>query len=101
MRRGILWAIGRIGEKNPELVAEAVPEVEELLQDPDPEVRGYAAWALGKLGVPSAGLNDMLADEAEIELWDQGRLMHPTVGALAREALKRSEAAIGLELTTC
>ncbi len=88
VRRGILWAIGRIGEKSPELVAEAVPEVETLLHDPDPEVRGYAAWALGKLGVPSAGLNDLTADENSIELWDQGRLWRPTVGELARAALK-------------
>lgn len=87
LRRGILWAIGRVGRANPELVAETVPGVEALLGDADPEVRGYAAWALGVLGVRSAGLDKLTADETAIEFWKEGRVTRPTVGELAREAL--------------
>jgi epoxyqueuosine reductase len=51
-RRGLLRnvavALGNIGDPA------AVPALREALSDPEPLVRGHAAWALGRLGSPEA-----------------------------------------------
>ncbi len=87
LRRGVLWAIGRIAEEHPELVADVVPQVEFLLEDPDPETRGYAAWALGKLKAAGPGLARLLSDTGKVRIWEEGELKTFTVGELAEKAL--------------
>lgn len=44
-----------------------VPALTALLSDPEPLVRGHAAWALGRIGGPEAKLNltNALAQEAD------------------------------------
>ncbi|MGC7847408.1 DVU0298 family protein [Desulforudis sp. 1088] len=90
LRRGVLWAIGRVGEQHPELVAYAIPEVEPLLEDPDPEIRGYAAWALGKLKVAGPSLAGLLPDASKVEIWEDGELRSFTISQLAERALAHS-----------
>lgn len=86
--RGVLWAIGRIGRHNPELVAEMLPAVESLLGDPDPEIRGYAAWALAENGAKLPGAAERLrSDERVIEIWENGRLIRMPVKEVATRLL--------------
>jgi epoxyqueuosine reductase len=44
---------GLAGDKGPPL--EAVAVLAEALSDPEPLVRGHAAWALGQVELPAAG----------------------------------------------
>ncbi|MCK5139755.1 MAG: hypothetical protein KAQ85_07940, partial [Thermodesulfovibrionia bacterium] len=44
---GVLWAIGRMGKSNTEMVDYAVPIVLNYLHNTDNKIRGYAAQALG------------------------------------------------------
>src|SRR6056297_408046 len=49
LQRGVIWALGRLAERRPEMMAGADPFLEPLLSASDPFHRGYAAWALGNL----------------------------------------------------
>jgi len=92
-RAPMLWGIGRLAEVHPEVLAEVCPVVFACLQDEDPQVRGLSAWALGKLkaGEAREPLKNLLADEAPVQLYDQGELQRTTVARLAREALAALE----------
>jgi HEAT repeat protein len=71
------------------LVRAAHPEAQPILMvalsDPDPQVRGYAAEALGQIGDESAGA--ALASASS----DEGVLLNGTVGGQARRALTMLE----------
>jgi len=64
-RRGVLRnvavALGNLGS------AESVPALATLLSDPEPLVRGHAAWALGRIGTAQAraALDEALGCEAD------------------------------------
>lgn len=85
---GILWAIGRVAAKSPDLVADACQPALAFLGDPRPQVRGLAAWCLGRLDCPGVAepLLALRADHDELEMYQDGDLQRVTVGQLAREA---------------
>ncbi len=86
---GILWAIGRVAAKSPDLVADACQPALAFLGNPRPQVRGLAAWCLGRLGCPGVAepLLALRADHDELEMYQDGDLQRVTVGHLAREAV--------------
>jgi hypothetical protein len=88
-RAPMLWGIGRLAEVHPDKLDEVRPFILPALEDDDPQARGLAAWALGKLREPGArkGLENLLGDDSPINLYDQGELRRTTVARLAREAL--------------
>jgi len=88
-RGPMLWGLGRLGEVHPEQLTETLPLIEAALQDPDPQVRAWAAWCLGKAGIKGAatGLKALLADERPVKIYDAGELQETTVGRVARSAL--------------
>jgi len=92
-RPGVLWAIGRLASRYPELMQEDVRVVPPHLGDPVPLVRAHAAWALGQLRYDQARkpLRLALGDTAAAELYSfaSGELVATTVAELAREALER------------
>ncbi len=92
-RAAALWGLGRLAQAHRELLGEVLPLVPPLLQDPDPQVRASAAWCLAKAGwrEAAAGLKALLADGAEVLLYDGGELRRPTVGRVAGEALAALE----------
>jgi len=92
-RAAMLWGIGRLAEVHPEALGEVCPFMPDCLKDDDPQVRGLSAWALGKMKHQEARgqLEDLLEDEAPVELYDQGELRRTTVARLAREALEGLE----------
>ena len=89
-RPAMLWGLGRLGEAHPEAVVEAIPWIAACLADRDPEVRGLAAWCLGRLRAQGAaeGIGALTADQGQLTLYDEGELRKTTVGQLAQEALK-------------
>jgi hypothetical protein len=88
-REPMLWGLGRLAETHPELLGEVLPLVPPLLGEPDPQVRAYAAWCLGKAryqpGAPA--LKTLLGDQGAVLLYDGGELTATTVGRVAEEAL--------------
>lgn len=85
LRRGVLWAAGRIAQARPGLVREALPELTVFLDDPDPVVRGYTLRLLGILGEKvdferHAHLRD---DRSSVPVYANGRLEEVALADLA------------------
>jgi hypothetical protein len=90
-RVSMLWGLGRLWEVHPRLLPEAVPLLLGFLQEADPQVRGLAAWCLGRSGAPEAqeALEALLEDDGPVELYEQEHLRRTSVGRLAQEALEK------------
>lgn len=88
-RASMLWGVGRLAEVHPEPLEEILPFIAPCLEDPDPQVRGLAAWCLGKFRHPQPreALLALGADESAVELYEHGGWRRTTVGQVAREAL--------------
>jgi hypothetical protein len=73
LRRGALWAIGRLGEVHPELLPspETARSLMPYLDSSDPYSRGYAARALSLIEGKKrlSRLENLLHDETEIRLY--------------------------------
>lgn len=89
------WGLGRIAQVRQDLVREAVAALRLLLDSPDSAVRGHGAWALGEMGVQDAAeeLASLANDTGTVNIYLDGRLSRTTVGALARAARARLQAA--------
>jgi len=89
LQRGAIWALGRLSQTRPELVAHSAPELRRFLSSPDAFHRGYAAWALGNLKNRAAapGIGQLKNDPVKIDIFRNLELYTTTVGALAEEAL--------------
>jgi len=87
-RQGILWAIGRLGAAAADHVEPVLPTILAALDDPDPQVRGMAAWCLGELGEAKrlASRPELLTDGGKVDLYEDGLLSQTTVGELTRRA---------------
>jgi hypothetical protein len=88
---GVLWAAGRIGRLNKEMVDYALPIISGYLHSSDNAVRGYAAWALGEMGTSEA-LKELEAlddDRALIPFYEEGELKEKSISEIATEAVKK------------
>ena len=87
----VLRALSNIGDKRPDLMRKRAFHFVPLLQDPEPEIRGYAAKLLGNLGAHEAkdDLTRLEEDSAGLEVYRNGQLEKQTVGQLASEALAK------------
>ena len=87
----VLRAMGRIGKINDETVDYAAPIISSYLHNTDPELRGYAAWALGEMEISEAEseLPKLNNDGMLISFYDQGELIKKTVGEIAANALAK------------
>ena len=88
-RAGILWAIGRLGPAVREHVPRVLPAIAAALDHGDSQVRGMAVWCLSEVGQGACITDrpDLLSDEGPVDLYEEGRLAHTTVGCLARRAV--------------
>jgi hypothetical protein len=89
LRREVTWAIGKIAAADPHVARLAFRGLSTFLNDPDPVIRGYAAWALGNIGFSDVAgtLKDLESDKNKLVIWRDGDLQEVTVGQLAREAV--------------
>jgi HEAT repeat protein len=90
LQRGLLWGIGRLSEKRPELVREAVGFLLPYLESRDEVIRGLAARLMGLLRVKGAepSLRKLVEDESELVVMVENRLTPARVKDLAKEALR-------------
>ncbi len=87
----VLRTLGKIGEMRPDILRKKAFHFVPLLQDPDPEIRGYAALLLGNLGAKEAAedLERLSADPESMEIYSGGVLETRTIAQLAAEALQK------------
>lgn len=85
LKKGVVWAAGRIAQARPELVLEEVPRLMGFLGDPDPAVRGYTLRYLRFVGEkPDFDLYPgLLRDPGEVPLYENRELKTVTVAQLA------------------
>gem|GEM_PF-4597546 len=85
LRRGVLWAAGRIAQARPGLVRGALPEMTAFMDDPDPVVRGYTLRLLGILGerMDFERHDRLLNDRSSVPIYENGRLEEVCVADLA------------------
>lgn len=93
LQRGLLWGIGRLAEKRPDMLRErgVVPDLLPYLDSPDPAVRGHAVRSLGLLHAVETvdRILPLVEDTHALTLYRDNRLQTVTVGMLAGEALGR------------
>ncbi|MCL1981459.1 MAG: HEAT repeat domain-containing protein, partial [Proteobacteria bacterium] len=92
LQRGLLWGVARLSGCRPRLLLDrgAGDDIAAYLDAEDAEVRGLAALASGHLRLTAAGakLRALAHDPAALTLYQDGRFLPTTVGALARSALE-------------
>jgi len=90
LQRGLLWGLGRLSEKRPELVRESAGLFLPYLESRDAVIRGLAVRLMGLLRVKEAQpvLQTLAEDESAIALVIENRLAAARVKDLAAEALK-------------
>ncbi|MGD2099643.1 MAG: HEAT repeat domain-containing protein [Desulfobacterales bacterium] len=91
LQRGVLWGIGRLAQARPQLLKDALECLLPFLNEPDPYLRGLAAWAAGSFqNIHSQKLlGNLLTDTAEIKIYLNQKLVSCTVAQLAKTALEK------------
>ncbi|MFP3870718.1 MAG: DVU0298 family protein [Syntrophobacteria bacterium] len=86
-----LQAMGRIARSSPDLIRKIISPLVSFLYDPDPSVRGYTVWTLGKLKASEAraDLESLREDSCTVGIYRDGEVEKKTVGELASEALEK------------
>ena len=89
LRPQVLQTIGRIAKSRSDLIRKVTFHFIPYLSDPDPLVRGYAAWLMGNLGASEArkDLEILRGDTQEIHIYENGEMEKKTVGKVVSEAL--------------
>jgi hypothetical protein len=88
-RTGILRAIGRLGARARDDFQDVAPAVVSALTNPDPQVRGMAAWCLQEVGRADllAGCPGLIVDHEPIDLYEDGMITRTTVSQLVQRTL--------------
>ncbi|MEK6776915.1 MAG: DVU0298 family protein [bacterium] len=88
---GVLWAIGRVGSRRLSMVKKVMPVIESFLEDPDPSVRGHAAWCLGQLDGEDTRerLEKLSRDPGMTLLYENEELRLKSVAIIVEDALTR------------
>ena len=91
LQRGLLWGIGRLAHARPQLLKSTLECLHPFLQEPDPYLRGLAAWASGALRnqYTKTLLKKLTADTANVNIYLDRQLMSCSVAELATTALKK------------
>ncbi|MFO7606809.1 MAG: HEAT repeat domain-containing protein [Desulfurivibrionaceae bacterium] len=99
LQRGLIWGIGRLAGARPELMREkkAGLYLTQYLDSADPEVRGRAVWAFGRLDEPPPEKISQLQDDpAKVTIYRHPELKTCTVGELAHKVLHSGATASSL-----
>ncbi|NCO67110.1 MAG: hypothetical protein COY75_00025 [Nitrospirae bacterium CG_4_10_14_0_8_um_filter_41_23] len=85
------WAIGRIAAAKPKLVKYAFKALRSFLDEQEPALRGYAAWALGSIGFTDVieKLKALETDKHTLTIWRDADLQEVTVAQMAKEAIEK------------
>ena len=95
LQRGVVWGVGRLAGCRRELLQQlgAGRDLNLYLEAEDPELRGLAALAAGRLREATLRplLQGLRADTAPLSWYDEGAVHQTTVGVLVRDALEELE----------
>ena len=95
LQRGVVWGVARLAGCRRELLQQlgAGRDLNLYLEAEDPELRGLAALAAGRLREATLRplLQGLRADTAPLSWYDEGAVHQTTVGALVRDALEELE----------
>ncbi|MBI4793182.1 MAG: PBS lyase [Deltaproteobacteria bacterium] len=86
----VLWAMGTIAEKNPEVVRNTpIYSVFPYVNNPEPVTRAHAIRLLGRIKAQELQkeIEKQVDDKEEVTIYEKGLPVRTTVGDLAREAL--------------
>jgi hypothetical protein len=86
----VLWAMGTIAEKSPEVVrATPIYSVFPYVNSPEPITRGHAIRLSGRIKAQElkGEIAKQVEDTAQVTIYENGLPVRTTVGDLAREAL--------------
>lgn len=88
-REGVIWAMGRIAEIDPESVNFIYQELKQMIEDPNPIVRGYSIWVLGKIAGADviSEIEKFKNDESPINFYRNRILSKITVGEITNETI--------------
>ena len=88
---GVLRVLGRIAAVSPHPIRKTAFHYIPLLQDTDPEIRGYAAVLLGNLMAQEAeeDLKRLKGDETPLDVYEEGFFQKKTIDQLAAESLAK------------
>ena len=91
LQQGLLWGMGRLSEKSPDLVRGAALSLMPYLASKDGTIRGLAARIMGLLQVKEAQpvLQKLTGDESALIIMVENNLATLRVKDLAQEALRR------------
>ena len=92
LQRGLLWGIGRLVHARPHLLSDRLECLHPFLQDPDPYLRGLAAWAAAtSQNIHTQKLlSNLQTDTAELKIYLKQNLVLCTVAQLAKMALQKT-----------
>jgi len=90
LRKGVLRAVMRIGEKRPDLIDVSVLPLAEYLQDFDATVRAYTVIIIRVFSLSGLALDvkKLVGDESRIKIYADGDLRTFDIGKLAEETVK-------------
>ncbi len=90
-RAGTVWAMSRIADIKPDLMPFTYKDLQSLLIDKDPAVRGYTAWLIGILREKNLleDIKKLLSDAVVINFYQDGELTKRTVGDIVKEAINK------------
>jgi hypothetical protein len=86
LQQGVLWGVGRLAGRRPDLARDGIGPVSVFLGSDDPVKRGLAAWALAPLrfSPEKAILDRLLNDRAELDFYSRGEIRSRPVQWFAR-----------------
>ena len=91
LQQGLMWGLGRAAQTRRKLLLDKKVIDYQLpyLNSPDSAVRGFCAWGLGNLKATEAltGLQQLLAQDIPLRLYEKQRIHATTVGELAARAI--------------
>ena len=93
-RMQVLWALGTIAEKRPDLVRNtAFYQLIGLLDSQEAPIRGQMVRILGRLKAKEVAgkIRNLLDDKAQVTVYENGLPVQTEVGVLAREAIQLIE----------
>jgi hypothetical protein len=93
LQRGVIWGVGRLVHRQPDLLSGCVHLLTPYLQSQDAVLRGLAAWAAGPVADTSImpSLEQLATDKSRFSLYRAWQISEHTVGSLARDAILAAE----------
>jgi hypothetical protein len=89
LQQGVLWGLGRLAQRSPELLQNAEPHLHPFLSSENATLRGLAAWTIGLLtaGQDAPGLEALKNDDTEVRLCLNGTERTYRISEIVKKAL--------------